>query len=205
MVMFIPAHRTGSQMARGFVLTLVRLWLPLAVVICFCAGLVYWAGQQGLRQGANDPQLQLAEDAAGAVARGIAPQNVVGTTQVDLAASLAPFVMVFDGSGRPVASSGRLDGGVPTLPDGLAAYMGGHNEDRITWQPRSGVRVAAVLRRVAGGPGGFVLAGRPLREVEDRESRLLLMCAAACIAALAATLVLVAGGWYLAQWWKEPS
>jgi hypothetical protein len=51
------ARRSGNTFLR---------WLPLAVAITILAGLVYATVQQSLRQGANDPQIQLAEDTAAA-------------------------------------------------------------------------------------------------------------------------------------------
>ena len=41
-----------------------RVWAPFAVVICAFSGLAYITVQQSERQGANDPQIQMAEDAA---------------------------------------------------------------------------------------------------------------------------------------------
>ena len=61
------------KLARGSEATPVRslvvrralaFFLPVAVLATLCCGFVYTAVQQDLRMGANDPQLQLAEDAA---------------------------------------------------------------------------------------------------------------------------------------------
>jgi hypothetical protein len=43
---------------------ILRAWLPIAVVTAAFCGLAYLTVQQSLRQGANDPQIQMAEDAA---------------------------------------------------------------------------------------------------------------------------------------------
>jgi len=76
--------------------------------------------------------------------------------------------MVFSDAGTVVAASARLHGQVPALPGGLLDYVRQHGEDRVTWQPESGVRMATVIVHVPKGPGGFVLAGRSLLEVEKR-------------------------------------
>jgi hypothetical protein len=47
-----------------------------------------------------------------------------------------------------------------------------HSEDRITWEPRAGVRIAAVIVSFKGRAAGYVLAGRLLTEVEKREGAL---------------------------------
>jgi hypothetical protein len=49
---------------------ILRQWLPIVVVITALSGLVYVAVQQALRQDANDPQIQMAQDAAETLARG---------------------------------------------------------------------------------------------------------------------------------------
>ncbi len=108
--------------------------------------------------------------------------------------SLASFVMVFDASGRVLASSAALNGAPPSLPDGVLTYVQAHGEDRFTWQPTPGVRSAAVATRFQGQRSGFVVAGRSLREVEDRKERLktdiaFLGSAALGIALVAATLL----------------
>ena len=69
-----------------------------------------------------------------------------------------------------------------------------HGQDRITWQPRTGVRQAIVAVYFHGRKTGYVVAGRSLREVEKRVDDLGLIVAAAwlvtLLATLAATLVL---------------
>jgi hypothetical protein len=171
--------------------SILRHWLPLAVVITALCGLVYLAVQQDLRQGANDPQIQIAEDAATALAGGAPVESVLPAGRVDVAESLAPFLVVFDGSGGPVASSGLLHGQTPALPAGVLDYVRTHGEDRITWQPEPGVRIAAVIVGYGGAEGGFVLAGRSLREVEVREDQALMEAGAAGILTLLASLAAV--------------
>src|SRR5438128_1080153 len=86
------------------------LWVPLAVAVTGLSALVYGAVQQDLRQGANDPQIQMAEDAAAKLSAGAAPNTVVPNEQVELNGSLQPYIMVFDAQSHLVASSGQLNG-----------------------------------------------------------------------------------------------
>jgi len=110
-----------------------------------------------------------------------------------MARSLSPFVIVYNDQGQPLASQAVLDGQTPTPPMGVFDYVRQHGEERVSWQPvpgttsnkdeksvlnggmilqRShGVRIAAVIQRVAGPTPGFVLAGRNMREVEAREAQ----------------------------------
>lgn len=170
---------------------ILRQWLPLAALATGLCGLVYLSAQQGLRAGANDPQIQLAEDAAAALAGGAAPAAQAPGGPVNVADSLAPFVMVFDAQGALLASSGQLHGAPPALPAGVLDYVKAHGEDRVTWQPEPGVRIASVVTAYTGASAGFVLAGRSLREVEKREDQAMGLAALAWAACLAATLAAV--------------
>lgn len=171
--------------------SILRYWLPLAAIAVVLGGLVYLAVQQDLRLGANDPQIQMAEDAASALAGGEAVQTVVPAGKVDLASSLAPFMLIFDDRGSVLASSGVLRNQIPVLPSGVLDYVRTHGEDRLSWAPEPGVRIAAVVTRYTGVQSGFVLAGRSLREVEKRVDLLSLQVLAAMLAALAGSLIVV--------------
>ena len=54
-----------------------RVWLPFAVIVTAFCGLAYVTVQQALRQGANDPQIQMAEDAAAALDGGAGVDAIV--------------------------------------------------------------------------------------------------------------------------------
>ena len=152
---------------------LLTTWAPMVAVITILCGLVYVSVQQVLRQGANDPQIQMVEDMTMALERGdTAEATIAAMKPVDIGMSLAPFMTIYDAQGVPLFSSGKLNGKLPTLPAGVFKYVRTHGEDRVTWQPEPGVRVAAVVKRVRTFQSGFVLAGRSLREVEKREDRL---------------------------------
>ncbi len=165
-------------------------WFLFAVALTLIFLTIYTAVQQSLRQSANDPQIQMAEDAAAALNGGMQPMNVVGTGGVDMAQSLAPFMIVYDASGKVLAASGKLNGVPPVLPPGVYKHVQNHGEDRITWQPQNGVRIAAVIVPFSGRQSGYVLAGHSLREVEKRENNLFLQTALAWIVTLIITLFL---------------
>ena len=176
--------------------TIFKLWLPLAAAVTAMCGLVFLAVQQDLRQGANDPQIQIAEDAAAAMENGAPLNSIVPAGKTAIESSLATFVMIFDDTGAVVGSSAALHGETPQLPPGILDFVRTHGQDRVTWQPESGVRIAAVIVRSQGSQPGFVLAGRSLREVEIREGNAELIAGAAWISTLAATLVVCV----LAEW-----
>ncbi len=170
---------------RPFVRRSIVLWLPIATVSTVFAFMMYGTVQQALRSSANDPQLQMAEDAAASIAGGAAPDSVVTGSPVDIANSLAPFTIVFDRRGAVQASTAELDGHTPVPPQGVLDAATASGVDTITWQPRDGVRAAIVVVPYGSGTdGGTVLVGRSLRAVEDREDRTLLLSGLAWIAAL---------------------
>jgi hypothetical protein len=143
-------------------------------IVTVLSGLVFGSVQQSYRQNANDPQIQLAEDAATKLEAN--PRSfVISSENVDIAKSLAPFIILYDDSYTPIAGSGTLNGKLPAPPEGVFEYTKLHKQHRVTWQPQSDVRIAAVFVRVEGQQAGYVLAGRSLREVEVREKSLSVM------------------------------
>jgi len=152
---------------------------------------IYTVGQQVLRQLANDPQIQMAEDTATALASGSAvPADFMPASRqpFDMSQTLAPFTMIFDQGGVPLESSATLAGEAVVPPAGTFDYAKLHGENRFTWQPARGARFAVVLKYYGGVRPGFVLVGRSLREVETREDNLLKIVALAwlgCVFVLA--------------------
>lgn len=140
----------------------------VAIVTIIC-GLVYVSVQQNFRQSGNDPQIQMAEDATRVLERGDTIEATIASMKtVDIETSLAPFLVIYNAQGEPLFSSGKLHGKFPTLPAGVFTYARKHGENRITWQPEPGVRVATVITRIRTFQSGFVMAGRSLREIEKR-------------------------------------
>ncbi len=161
-------------MKRFFHLQSLKYWLLQVVLLTGLCGLLYAAVQQDLRQSANDPQIQLAEDTSAKLTGGQQIQDVVLAEKVDIAHSLAPYLIIFDAEGKPIAASGQLNDQMPSIPTGVFDYLKSHDEDRFTWQPQTGVRSAVVVTPFKGPSpsSGYVLAGRSLREVEQRETNI---------------------------------
>ncbi len=156
------------------------------------AGLAYGAVQQMLGQGADDPQIQMAEDAAAALTAGQTPESVVPAGRTDIAQSLAPYLVLYDAGGQALSGSGMLHGRLPTLPAGVFRYARENGVDRVTWLPEPGVRSATVVVPYGGGHPGYVLAGRSLRETERRIDDLGNLMAGGWFGTLIATLAVVA-------------
>ncbi len=171
--------------------SVLRIWAPIATVAILLSGLIYISVQQALRQSANDPQIQIAEDLAQTLQNGKSAQDALGQTQVDLSKSLATFIIIFDDAGKPIASQAVLDGRIPIPPAGVFTYTRQYKQDMITWEPKPNIREAAVLVKFEGSNPGFVLVGRSLSEVEKRLSALEMQVKLGLAAALLGSLVIL--------------
>lgn len=178
---------------------LLKFWLPLAIASGIILFAIYAAVQQNYRMSLNDPQIQMAEDGAALLGSGLAPRAIFGNTHTDMSLSLSPFIIVYDDAGKVVASSGYIGTLVPVLPGGVFDYARANRDDRITWQPASSTRIAAVVKHFSGTSPGFIAVGRNMREIENREGQLLLMIGAAWIGLLVLTLIAVLYAWVLEQ------
>jgi len=172
---------------------IVKAWLPIALAISAMSGLVYVTGQQILRQGANDPQIQLAEDWAQDIQGGVQPPQLNLGNTIDPTKSVAPFGIVYDAKGV-LATGSVKEPNAMSLPDGVIASVdkSSNTESRFTWQPASGARFAVVIKRAQrdGAEPYYVLAGRNMVEVEKRESHVLLMTTFAWLVAMAGSFYL---------------
>ena len=128
-------------------INILKTWIPLAIVITCLSGLIFLVVQQDIRIGANDPQIQIAEDVAGQLSSGQNPQLFIPPTKTDISKSLANYIMIFDKDGKLIGSSASLDDKNPIVPQGIfaTAKKNQANELIFTWQPKTGVRSAVVL------------------------------------------------------------
>ena len=130
-------------------------------------GLTYVSAQQNYRMVANDPQVALAYDASAGIGRGNPAAKYFMDT-LDISRSLGVFATLYNEQYQPVWSSGLLDGRFPRLPDGVLDYVKINGEERVTWQPRRGLRVAMVVVRMTKPGATFLAVGRSLKETEGR-------------------------------------
>ena len=186
----------------------VLAWMPLALAVTGICALVYMVVQQNYRQSLNDPQVQMAEDAARALSEGEVPAAVVPRgVMIDSNQSLAPWIAVYDESGKVLESNGTVDGAPPMPPQGVfdAARIGQgkgtdiSGQNRVSWESSEGTRNAIVIQRVGGKHPGFVVAGRNMYEVEERESRLSTTVFVSWLVLLAATLLMQ----FISTWFRR--
>lgn len=156
----------------------LRVILPLTVAMLGVVAFAYAAVQQAYRQGANDPQVELAGDIAAQMSAGSLPQDAVDlySLKVDPSTSLATFATIVDSDGNVTASNMDMGGSVPLPPKGVLNAASVTHQNRITWQPETGTRIALVVQAYKhDNNSGYVLVGRSLKEVEAREDMVLWM------------------------------
>lgn len=170
----------------------VRRYLALAAISTIICLLVYVTVQQSLRTGANDPQIQIAEDAVRALERGDAIDKVVPAGKVEIERSLAPFLMVYDDGGHFLGGSGALHGAAAAPPIGTFEFARRNGENRVTWKPEPGTRLATVILPTTAKPAAYVLAARSLREVQARADYTQNVAAGALVATFC--VILLAAG-----------
>ena len=138
-------------------------WLGIIAILVLIFGAMDGVSQQAQRNAANYPQIQLAEDAASELNNGAKAQV---TGKVDMAHSLAPFIIVYDKQGKLVSGSGYLNDQLPTAPLGILTAANDQDYNAVTWQPAGNVRIAAIT---VAAKNYYVLSGRSLKEIEANE------------------------------------
>jgi hypothetical protein len=136
------------------------------VVTTIIFGTIYVVSQQLDRLSANDDPLRLASQVAAELREGQST-TIDAQPHVDLARSLALFVVVENAQGTATAGSGFLKNQLVSLPTGVLSDAGRTGRDDVTWQPESGLRFATVTLRVGDQ---FVSAGQSLAPSEDRDT-----------------------------------
>lgn len=161
-------------------------------LITLFSGLIFISSQQVLRLLADDPQIQITQDVAASLKAGADPTQL-SPSQLDIKTSVAPFVIIYDKSGKALAASGQLDNKTPVPPKEVFDKAKNSGQNRFTWEPASGVKHAAI---VASYDKGFVLAARSLMQTEERLKAILMIVGLGWILGMGATTLafLLTGG-----------
>ena len=187
----------ASTFATVFVRTML-LFLPIAVGLTLIAGLGYVNVQQALRLGANEPQEWLAESVLVNITNGMSPVQAASSTSlgpVEISTDPAPYIVIYDASGKPIAGNGYLHGVLPVLPQGVLtsaeeAHLGLlPDRNFLTWQPEPDIRQAIVIDPILTPTGGYVVSGRSLAYVEDEEQALTVRTFVGWVAAMLGTFI----------------
>jgi len=149
-------------------LRVAKLWLSFATLSAVIFGTMYLGLQQCIRLGANITPMECAVNMKDQLETNLSPgQAITGLPTVNIAHSLSSFVIIYDKSGHAVAGSGKLNGKFPALPEGVFKAADAKKENRISWQPQTGLRFATVILPYSSSAGdGYILSGHSLQEYE---------------------------------------
>lgn len=174
---------------RGFIArTRVRTWLAIAGASTLVLGASYVMSQQSIRMSADDLPLTVSQQVKASLENGALATDLVSAQKTNLNTDNGTFVIITDGTRHAVASSAVLDGSTPLPPEGVFKFTADHGTDRITWEPKEGVRIALRVASYGKSPNdGFVLVGQPLKQFESRISFIGYLCLVAWLAMLAWT------------------
>lgn len=148
------------------------------IALIFLLGCIYTVSQQNIRLSANALPAELAQETINRLKNGLNVNQATDLPKIELESSLSPFVMVFDSAGNLLESNTTLAGKAPAIPVGILKHTKTFGEDRVTWQPEPGVRLAIVAKAFAKG---FVVAGHSLQEYENRDRKILQLTALAIL------------------------
>ena len=161
-------------------------WYAVGLILVIIFGTIYTVAQQMQRRDANYPQIQIAEDLAVELNHGADPTTVV-SGKVNFVSSLAPFVIIYDEFGKPIAGSGYLNDRLPKMPLDSLVDAVGKAYSFVTWETDNGVRVAAVTVATSKY---YVLSGRSMVEVKKNQTNSLVLSVLGGLCALLVVLVL---------------
>ena len=154
-----------------------NLWLIVVVAATLLIMTLYGVAQHIIRVSANFTPAELAISASNQMDAGTPIQNIVDASKpIDLAVSQSSFVQIYSPDAKPVIGTGLLNGQLAVPPAGIFEYVKSHGEERFSWEPSRGLRIAAVMRYAAGSQPGYVLAGVSLAEPEKLESSVAMLC-----------------------------
>jgi hypothetical protein len=152
---------------------ILKLSVISVIFVTLFSLMVYGTAQQMLRQGVNSTPAELISDVIYKLNNGVSPKSVMLPPAVEISKSLSPFVIILDQNKKVLVSSATLDGSVPVIPQGTFDWVGKSGQDRVTWQPRPGIREALVIDKYsAGTASGYVVAGTSLKESESTIDKL---------------------------------
>ena len=146
-----------------------RHYLLSAVILTGIFSTMFVLVQQLGRMQANDTPTLLATQVAKQLDAGLGLTSInMGAT--DLANNPIPFVIIYDKQGKAVGGSGYLNAKLAVAPKGVLEHAKTGKNNVVTWQPKSGVRIASVT---AVAKDYYVLGGQSLKATENHASQLL--------------------------------
>jgi hypothetical protein len=190
--LFLAAFDTIVHMFKLLRHVQVRIWLAIVGVATLILGTSYAMVQQSTRLSADDLPLTTAQVAKQELQSGSNASDVVPTLKTDLKNDTSVFMIITDNTKHVIASSAVLDGQTPLPPSGVFSFTAAHGSDHFSWQPQTGVRLAARVEKYGKSPDdGFIITGQSLKPFEDRIATYTWLALAGWLAVLAWSYLLL--------------
>jgi len=177
--------------------SLIIIWVTIIFLVTFSSLLTYIVAQQVIRLGADNLPATLASETSIKLEKGQNPADSVSDETIDILKSLEAFVMIFDKDKNLIATSAMMGNEKPSYPTGVLDFVEKAGENRVTWQPVSGLPRESTHRfaTVALKSGDYyIVAGRSLMEPERLIGvieKLILAAWVACVVFLSIALGIV--------------
>ena len=146
-----------------------RHYFLSAIILTVVFATMYVLMQQQGRAQANDTPSLLATQVAKQLDADLGLESI-SMGETDLANDPIPFVIMYDTQGKAVGGSGYLDKKLAVVPKGVLTHATSGKHNAVTWQPKSGIRIASVTVKAKNY---YVLGGQSLSATEDHASQLL--------------------------------
>lgn len=124
------------------------------------SGAVLWYN----RSAAFDMPNMLATEYGSYIREGVEP-SALQMEPVLIKSSYAPFIIVSDKTGKPVAGSANLDTQLPSLPKGVVEHATAKKNHAVVWSPIEDKQFATVTVKAGNY---YVTAGQSLERVQQR-------------------------------------
>ncbi len=145
----------------------------IVFLVTFFSLLIFGTGQYILRSGADDPQVQIANDTVAGLNAGYPVDAISPGPGKTIDKGTTAFVLVYDQDGNPIAGSALYKDKIPQIPKGVFAHAMKSGDHRVTWQPAKELRFASVIIPYKSPTvEGFVVSARSLKETESRIAKL---------------------------------
>ena len=168
------------------------LFSIIIIAITFVCLIAYSMGQQIIRQSANLAPFQMANEAKIGLEGSESITQIFGDRLTDFTKSQMPFVIVYNLDKKPVSSTTLTENNIPQIPYGVLDSAKKSGQDRVTWQPQSGLRFATV---VIPFKDGYIVGGQSLTEFDRNVQKLNDL-----VLAIWAFLIAVSVGGWLVNW-----
>lgn len=147
--------------------------------------------QQSARLSADDEPLAAAKIAKQQIFSGQSIEDIIPQQETDLRDNAGVFLIITDNNQKVLGSSAVLDDEAPLPPRGVFVHTRENGRDSFTWEPKTGVRYATQMLKFDQNGGGYIIAGKSLKSVEDRVSKYNLIAFLAWLAVILWTTILI--------------